>query len=155
MKLLNPLSISLQAALMLVCVMLFVQCKSTEKSTALHSSTDIMELHTNATNKANTVESRPETENVRSLLDMLRTIPGLEIRGNGPNPNILLRGTTSFLGENRPLFVLNSTPIGHDFQSVNSSVVVQEIKRVEVLKGAQAALYGSRGANGVILIRTK
>ncbi|TPN86225.1 TonB-dependent receptor [Aquimarina algicola] len=69
----------------------------------------------------------------------------------GEQANILIRGITSLQGNNAPLFVVNGIPqIGDPGLSPN------EIETIDVLKdGASTAVYGSRGAAGVILITTK
>src|SRR5690606_30818225 len=76
------------------------------------------------------------------------------------------RGNSSF-GENQPLFVVDGVPILNDATTVSSGQGVDygngaadidpnNIETISVLKGANAAaLYGSRAANGVILITTK
>lgn len=70
--------------------------------------------------------------------------PGGEVR-------IRVRGANSILGDNSPLFVVDGF-VGADFSSVNPN----DIESIEVLKDASStAIYGSRGANGVILITTK
>jgi TonB-linked SusC/RagA family outer membrane protein len=68
----------------------------------------------------------------------------------GANPTVLIRGIGSFSGTN-PIYVVDGV-ILDDISFINS----QDIKSMEVLKDASAtAIYGSRGANGVILITTK
>lgn len=70
--------------------------------------------------------------------------PGGEVR-------IRIRGANSVLGDNSPLFVVDGF-VGADFNSVNPN----DIESMEVLKDASStAIYGSRGANGVVLITTK
>ncbi|MBN2639617.1 MAG: SusC/RagA family TonB-linked outer membrane protein [Bacteroidales bacterium] len=99
---------------------------------------------------------------------------GVTIRNSGNmggSSNILIRGVTSLTGNNQPLFVVDGVPIsngtfnsssqgygypGYDYGSVVSDINPSDIESVNVLKGAAAtALYGSRGANGVIIITTK
>lgn len=70
--------------------------------------------------------------------------PGGEVR-------IRIRGANSVLGDNSPLFVIDGF-VGGDFNLLNPS----DIKSIEVLKDASStAIYGSRGANGVVLVTTK
>ncbi len=82
---------------------------------------------------------------------------GLEIQKVGTSPNatpvIRIRGERSILGSNDPLLVLDGIPYeGGGLNDINP----QDIASIEVLKDASAtAIYGSRGANGVILISTK
>ncbi|MGM9766767.1 MAG: SusC/RagA family TonB-linked outer membrane protein [Candidatus Cryptobacteroides sp.] len=69
----------------------------------------------------------------------------------GGDVRIRVRGANSVLGDNSPLFVVDGF-VGVDFNSVNPN----DIKSMEILKDASStAIYGSRGANGVILITTK
>ncbi|MCB2410505.1 SusC/RagA family TonB-linked outer membrane protein [Hymenobacter lucidus] len=70
----------------------------------------------------------------------------------GGNVSIRIRGTNSINTGNEPLFVVDGFPGAGDLNSINPS----DIESIEVLKDASAtAIYGSRGANGVVLITTK
>ncbi len=69
----------------------------------------------------------------------------------GGDVRIRIRGVNSVLGDNSPLFVIDGF-VGADFNSLNPN----DIKSIEVLKDASStAIYGSRGANGVVLVTTK
>ena len=81
-------------------------------------------------------------------------VPGVTITTNNGAPtgnfSIRVRGSNSIRGDNGPLYIIDGMPA--NVSSVNS----YDIESVEVLKDASAtAIYGSRGANGVILITTK
>lgn len=81
--------------------------------------------------------------------------PGIQISNTvgapGGDVRIRIRGTNSVLGDNSPLFVIDGF-VGADFNMLNPD----DIKSIEVLKDASStAIYGSRGANGVVLITTK
>jgi TonB-dependent SusC/RagA subfamily outer membrane receptor len=54
-----------------------------------------------------------------------------------------------------PLFVVNGQTIGTDYSQVHGMVHPNDVVSMTVLKGSDATIYGSRGANGVIVIRTK
>ncbi len=101
-------------------------------------------------------------------------VAGLQIKNNtnfGGSTNIIVRGSSSLTGNNQALFVVDGVPIdnsilnnssqkrgghGFDFGNTASDFNPNDIESVTVLKGAAAtALYGSRAANGVILITTK
>ncbi len=100
-------------------------------------------------------------------------VAGLQISstnaGSGSSSRIVLRGNNSFLGDNNALIVVDGVPIenstisnaedawgGRDYGNGISDVNPDDIESISVLKGAGAsALYGSRAANGVILITTK
>ena len=90
----------------------------------------------------------------RSLADMLRGIAGVVVTGQGENVTVRIGGISSFITSD-PLYVLNGTPIGSNYQQVASSINTNDITSIRVLKNAEAAIYGTRGGNGVILIRTK
>jgi TonB-linked SusC/RagA family outer membrane protein len=71
--------------------------------------------------------------------------------GAGSNVNITVRGTRSLLAQNNPLFIVDGIQYSN-FQDINPN----DIQSMEVLKdAASTAIYGSRGANGVIIITTK
>ena len=92
-----------------------------------------------------------------SLNDMLERLPGVRIQsGRGPYAKFVISGTTaSFMADTSPLFVVNGRVIGTDFSNVHSLVYPNDVTSLNVLKGSDATIYGTRGANGVILIRTK
>ncbi|WP_368124746.1 SusC/RagA family TonB-linked outer membrane protein [Bacteroides salyersiae] len=71
----------------------------------------------------------------------------------GAGANIKIRGTSSISAGNDPLYVIDGVPVSStDFAALNSN----DIEYMSILKDASAtAIYGSRGANGVILITTK
>lgn len=70
----------------------------------------------------------------------------------GADPKIQVRAASSLSGDSNPLIVVDGYPISGSLATVNPN----DIESIEVLKdAASAAIYGSRGANGVILITTK
>ncbi|HYC86628.1 MAG TPA: TonB-dependent receptor [Chryseosolibacter sp.] len=72
----------------------------------------------------------------------------------GDNPTIRIRGNRSLIGSNDPLIVVDGIPLpeGSGINDFNPN----DVESIEVLKDASsAAIYGSRGANGVILVTTK
>jgi len=83
---------------------------------------------------------------------------GIDIQKNNGNsrpgqaPNILIRGSRSVKAGNGPLFVVDGIPYQGNIDDINQD----DVASVEVLKDASStAIYGSRGANGVILVTTK
>jgi len=95
-------------------------------------------------------------------------IPGVEITQQsgrtGANFSVLVRGRSSIDNGNQPLYIVDGVPwlsnnlsqIANGSQSAFNSLNPSDIESIEVLKDADAtAIYGSRGANGVILITTK
>lgn len=82
-----------------------------------------------------------------NIYDMIRgKVPGVSVSGN----KITIRGVNSLNSGTDPLFVV-------DGMTVNSIDYLspQMVKSISVLKGSDAAIYGSRGANGVLLITLK
>jgi len=82
--------------------------------------------------------------------------PGIEVLQNSGQPgspvSIRIRGSNSLLGSNDPLYVIDGFPISGSLENINAN----DIQSIEVLKDASAtAIYGSRGANGVVMVSTK
>jgi TonB-linked SusC/RagA family outer membrane protein len=99
---------------------------------------------------------------------------GVEIRRNsnfGGSTNVVIRGNKSLTGNNQALWVIDGVPVdnsnsnfssqkqggsGYDYGNNASDINQEDIESINVLKGAAAtALYGSRAANGVVMITTK
>ena len=88
-----------------------------------------------------------------TILDVIQgRVAGVQVSGSGFNARVQIRGAANFSGPIEPLFVLDGMPM--DLQSI-MGISVQDVERVDVLKGASAAIYGSRGGGGVISILTK
>ncbi|XHP74247.1 TonB-dependent receptor P26 [Arenibacter antarcticus] len=99
---------------------------------------------------------------------------GVQVTGSnniGGSSSVVIRGVSSLGGNNQPLFVIDGTPMinnninslntqqgtrGRDYGNGISDINSDDIETITVLRGANAsALYGSRAANGVVLITTK
>ncbi len=83
-------------------------------------------------------------------------VPGVDIVTSGNNPgdgmSIRVRGTRSLTASNDPLYVLDGIPMAGGIGDLNPN----DIESIEILKDASAtAIYGARGASGVVLITTK
>jgi TonB-dependent starch-binding outer membrane protein SusC len=76
--------------------------------------------------------------------------------GNG-DFTVRIRGSSSLMGSNEPLYVIDGMPIrATGFMNALSGIAPQDIRRIDILKDAGSlAMYGSRGANGVVLITTR
>lgn len=111
----------------------------------------------NETNVMNTLQGR---------------VAGVQINSSSAGPGgsvyVAIRGNSSLGGNNQPLYVVDGVPInndnldqasyfgGHDYGDGIKDINPDDIASVSVLKGPNAAaLYGSRGANGVVIITTK
>jgi len=114
------------------------------------------------------------TRSNNALSALSGKVAGLDIKTNnqmGGSTNIVLRGFKSLAGNNQALIVIDGVPFdnsntngsgqatargGYDFGNAAADINPDDIASINVLKGAAAtALYGSRAANGVILIETK
>ncbi|MGV8945805.1 MAG: SusC/RagA family TonB-linked outer membrane protein [Lutibacter sp.] len=101
-------------------------------------------------------------------------VAGVQIKRNtnmGGSTNVIIRGNTSLTGDNQALFVVDGIPLsnanlnaasqktasaGYDYGNFASDINSDDVESINVLKGAAAtALYGSRAANGAIIITTK
>ncbi|MEQ8473250.1 MAG: SusC/RagA family TonB-linked outer membrane protein [Marinoscillum sp.] len=120
--------------------------------------------------QADAVQQKAEGDIIRSLT---AKIPGVNIQGSngapGSSTNINIRGVSSLLGDNQPLFVVDGVPFDNSSPRTQNTLVSgapyssraldidhNDVASISVLKGAAAsALYGSRASNGVILITTK
>lgn len=96
-----------------------------------------------------------EYDAMLTLADYLRQVPGLVVTGSGQATHVEIRGVSSFYMDTQPLYVVDEQVAGHRYAHVASLVPARQIDYVRVLKGSDAALYGVRGGNGVILIVTK
>ncbi|MBN2214555.1 MAG: TonB-dependent receptor plug domain-containing protein [Bacteroidales bacterium] len=76
-------------------------------------------------------------------------VPGVDVQGN----NVIIRGIKTIYGSTEPLYVIDGIPV-ENVQSV-LNIPIHDVDRIEILKGASTAIYGSRGANGVIAVYTK
>jgi TonB-dependent SusC/RagA subfamily outer membrane receptor len=88
-------------------------------------------------------------QNYSSVAQIIQgRVPGVMVSGD----NIIIRGINSFYASTDPLFIVDGVPVDKGF-AMNMNPY--DIDRIEILKGPEAAIYGSRGANGVIAIFTK
>jgi TonB-linked SusC/RagA family outer membrane protein len=122
--------------------------------------------------KGNTLTEARENSFINGLEGKVAGVNVIGV-GAGPNSasNVIIRGITSMTGNNQPLYVLDGIPLvnnnyattdvntgygGKDGGDGIGDINPDDIETISVLKGAAAtALYGYRGANGVILITTK
>ena len=103
--------------------------------------------------KSETLEKR-QVSNLSNALS--GTVSGVQTQSTNGQPGtsatVRIRGIGSMYASNNPLYVVDGIPYEGDISAVNS----QDIESMPVLKdAAAAALYGARGANGVILVTTK
>lgn len=83
-------------------------------------------------------------------------LPGVQVNNTtsevGVSPTLRVRGTGSISADNDPLIIIDGFPVSGGLSQINAN----DIQSIEILKdAASAAIYGSRAANGVILVTTK
>jgi TonB-linked SusC/RagA family outer membrane protein len=114
--------------------------------------------------------SLTQTGDLNFISSLTGKIAGIQIisasgASVGGTAKIRIRGASGLFGSN-PLFVVDGTPIsndnfsgnysGIDFGNLASDILPEEIESITILKGPTAtAIYGNRGAHGVVLITTK
>lgn len=100
-----------------------------------------------------------EQRNPVYVTDMLYSVAGVRVSGNGL---VTIRGTST-LGNTLPLVLVDGIPMEWPdpnmfmsrYDSPLESVSIHDVERIDVFKGAQAAVFGMRGANGAISITTR
>ena len=122
--------------------------------TALGITRSVKSLTYSAQNvKGSEMNEAKETNVINSLQGK---VAGLTITKNAVGPGgeskVLLRGNRSLTGNNDPLYVIDGVPLAGGIEMLNPD----DVESMSVLKGASAAaLYGSQGQNGAILITTR
>ncbi|MFT5166208.1 MAG: TonB-linked SusC/RagA family outer membrane protein [Saprospiraceae bacterium] len=119
-------------------------------------------------------EELTRVKDVNFINSLSGKVAGVDIRRSstlGGSSSVIVRGFSSLTGNNQALFVVDGTPInndisntlnqqsgrgGYDYGNAAMDINPEDVESVTVLRGAAAtALYGSRAANGVILVTTK
>ncbi len=115
-------------------------------------------------------EELNQTRAMNVLEQISGKVAGVQITGSGTqggSPRITIRGANSITGNNSPLYVVDGVAMssfgrgghpmgGYDFGTAISDINPDDIETMSILEGPNAAaLYGSRAANGVIVITTK
>lgn len=104
--------------------------------------------------KAETIENRVSTDVTSALAG---TTPGVQVIASSGDPaaggpTIRIRGIGSMSASNAPLYIVDGMPYDGSLSDINPN----DVESMSVLKDAAAsAIYGARGANGVVLITTK
>ena len=99
--------------------------------------------------------SQKDYSNYANMADVMRSIPGIIVRGTGQNIEIQVRAQNSMLLSSEPLFIVNNVQVGRSF-SLISHLNPVDIVSIQVQKGLYAVnRYGSEGNSGVIKILTK
>jgi TonB-dependent SusC/RagA subfamily outer membrane receptor len=88
---------------------------------------------------------------------LMERFPGVMVaRTPDGGISVRIRGVTSLVGNNEPLYVVDDVPMQAGPGGTLKSINPHDIASIQVLKNpAETAMYGVRGANGVIVIKTK
>ncbi|MDN3588292.1 SusC/RagA family TonB-linked outer membrane protein [Pedobacter aquatilis] len=115
--------------------------------------------------KGENLAEAKETNLVNALAGKVAGVRVTNSQGDMGSSRIVIRGETSISGNNQPLFVIDGIPVDNsqlnsagarDYANTISDINPNDIESMSVLKGPNAAaLYGSRAAAGVIIIKTK
>jgi len=99
-----------------------------------------------------------KVESLNNNLDLtqeLRRLPGVQIVGEGEAAAFQIRGVNSFTANTSPLFVVDGQTF-EDYATVYRLVAPANFRSARVLKSSSdLSMYGVRGSNGVIVIKTK
>jgi TonB-dependent SusC/RagA subfamily outer membrane receptor len=98
------------------------------------------------TDQINKINASDKTNaSYSNIYEMIKgKVPNVEVSGK----SIRIQGSSSFIGEStEPLLVVDGTIV-----DTIEDISPQSVRSIEILKGPSAAIYGSRGANGVIMI---
>ena len=94
------------------------------------------------------IEDRDQVKGFNTIYDLIRArVPGVVVTDNN---RIYIRGSNTLSEYSDPLFVVDGTIV-----PAIDYILPSEVRAIDILKDAAASIYGSRGANGVILITLK
>ncbi|RSK51015.1 TonB-dependent receptor [Hymenobacter rigui] len=98
-------------------------------------------------------QSIPGANVLSNIFELIRgRVAGVEVLGDGQTYSVRIRGMASTSHRTSPMYLLDGMPLD---SAAMVNVPIQDVDRVEVLKGATAAIYGMRGQNGVIAVFTR
>lgn len=106
---------------------------------------------------AEEIEGAVNGQGITHIEELLRgRVAGVHVyRTQAGGFAVRIRGRTSFYGNNQPLYVIDgmtyTPPPGRGIVGLNP----QDIASIDIIKDGTSAVYGSRGANGVVIIKTK
>jgi TonB-dependent SusC/RagA subfamily outer membrane receptor len=121
--------------LVLVGILFLTNCKSTQTVPGEDASENVRQVDT--------------TPGLVSILDLIQRAPGVTVRGT----TVRVFGPNSFLNTSDPLFLVNGSVYSGGLPGILGSINPTDVQSIEVYKSpSELAIYGARGANGVINI---
>ena len=141
-----------------VSVLLLAGCAASKNAASGSGNETVFDGYTHQPKESNTTSistienGKRNKRNYETIYDMLiGEVAGVRVDMTGNNSaNIYIRGKNSISGSSQPLFIVDGSEVS-DISYLNPN----DVDRIDVLKDASAAIYGVRGANGVIVITTK
>lgn len=109
-------------------------------------------LYANSPDNRVVMDSIPGSEAFTSILEVLRMIPGIRISGSYGNESVLIRGFNSITLSSEPAYFFDGVEV--DLAFLRNYPMVN-VDFVDVIKGTRASIFGSSGANGVILVYSR
>ena len=110
-------------------------------------------------NWASTIDGKEADDQPFSFTEQLLhgQVAGVTVLNRpGGGFSVQIRGVNSFMGGTEPLYIVDGMPVLHKTGSGLSWLNTRDIKKIEIVKDIDGkALYGARGANGVVIITTK
>ena len=138
----------------LAAISLLVSGCSSPRSTAATDNDDTVDMGYTSSSKKQLSGSVGHVRNkdnrvYDSIYDYFRDkVPGVRVEGSDPgSTKVYIRGINSIEAPSDPLFIVDGVTVD-DISNINP----YEVKSVDVLKDSEAAIYGVRGTNGVIII---
>ena len=99
-------------------------------------------------------DGRRPNDSVEEMLE--GRVAGVTVTRTADGIAVRIRGASSFYGNTEPLYIVDGLAVQPGPNGALSGITPQDIASIRVLKdAADIAMYGSRGANGVIVIKTK
>lgn len=138
-------SLGLHAGTVALAFFLVAGCASSEQTRERAGSPNVL------------TEDELDDQPVRRIEEMLRgQVAGVRVYERGGSLAIQIRGTSSIIGDGDPLFIVDGLPLEPGRGGVLDGISPQDVESISVLKNASdTAIYGARGANGVIVITTR
>ncbi|MEY3051944.1 MAG: hypothetical protein RLY31_1729 [Bacteroidota bacterium] len=109
-----------------------------------------------STKAPHTSVGNPAQTAFQSLADYLRRDPKVRVTEVSGTIVVYIRGADTITGNVEPLFVIDGSAYADRYEEAARLVVIEEVQSVRVLNAAEgSAQFGLRGANGVVLVRTR